>query len=333
MSALRTASGRCESPTMRRRRGPSATAGGLPARTWAHGWVARFLPSVLSHEVLALAARTRTHADRVAPSSNSPSRPLPVDGRRLAGQVAGAGRSDLAGAPGPAPHARRGAVPRARQQPPGEDLSTRGAEVRAPGEHRPQQASAAVPRRRARRLAAAALRLHLPGGLLRHLPRDGADPFDRRQDHHRGPVHELRHRLRRSTAVAALRDQPRRQGDRARARDRPRGRARRAPEGRRAGPKRVLRSRGLAGRGRRAAGDGEDAHGSAAGHGAVRGAADRAARGRARGGRAPAQEPLRPAVRREPARDPARGPERPARPRARKLASASSRSRSSQRTR
>jgi hypothetical protein len=33
MSALRTASGRCESPTMRRRRRPSATAGGLPAGT------------------------------------------------------------------------------------------------------------------------------------------------------------------------------------------------------------------------------------------------------------------------------------------------------------
>ena len=54
---------------------------------------------------------------------------------------------------------------------------------------------------------------------------------------------------------------------------------------------------------------------------------------RARGRRAPAQEPVRAAGRREPARDPARGPERPARPRARDSASASSRSRSSQRTR
>ena len=53
-----------------------------------------------------------------------------------------------------------------------------------------QQATAAVPRRRAGRLAAAALRLHLPGGLLRHLPGDGADPVDRRQDPHPGAVHE-----------------------------------------------------------------------------------------------------------------------------------------------
>ena len=156
------------------------------------------------HEPLDFADRAAprwTHDDGVAPLSKE-SQPSPLaaaDVRGRSGDAAGAGASDAACARRTAAHARRGAVPRARQQPPGEDLSPRGAEVRAPGERRPQQASAAVPRRRARRLAAAALRLHVPGGLLRHLSGDGADPFDRRQDPHRGPVHDL---------VTAAVDQP-----------------------------------------------------------------------------------------------------------------------------
>ncbi len=254
------------------------------------------------------AAPCWTHDDGVAPLSkeSQPSLLAAAAVRGRSGDAAGAGASDAASARRTAALARSGAVPRARQQPPGEDLSPRGAEDRAPGERRPQQATAAVPRRRAVRLAAAALRLHVPGGLLRHLPGDRADPVDRRQDSHRGAVHDHGHGLGRPAAVAALQAQPRRQGDRARARDRPRGRSRGAPEGRGPGAYRVLRPGGDAGGGRRAARDGEDAHRGAAGHGAVRGAADGAARGRARGGRAPAQEPLR-AVRRPRTGSPRRG--------------------------
>jgi hypothetical protein len=102
-----------------------------------------------------------THDDGVAPLSNE-SQPSPlaaVDVRGRSGDAAGAGASDAAGRRRTVAHARSGAVPGARQQPPGGAIRARGPEVRAPGEHRPQQASAAVPLRRAGRLPAAALRL------------------------------------------------------------------------------------------------------------------------------------------------------------------------------